>query len=219
METTETKKTILTNPIFKEIVGICWQEAGGTDEMDSLEARASYKQFIPEAIQKLSRRPTALLSQDEVRGLWNEMRRWGLGWSERSGKGKWKTILLNPKQFEWVITQKVRYRWFRDSASLTSPVPLIPQATPATEISPEQLLRDELVAAQSRVQDLEVKRTRFEQEINRLKELISPLQEIVEVYEGLIKLEREKLTLLQPKEVQKDEGESAVPVHTNQAEA
>lgn len=194
------KRVIATNPIFKEIVEICWEDAGGTDEMDSLEIKRSCQEFIPAAIQKSptvqERCPAGVIvSSNQMVGLWREMQGFGLALTEKGKKRRWRKALCNPKRFNWETSKKAGYLWLKRKPKRETAVARV---TPEEELSPEAIMKDELTAAQAWILELKRKKSRFREEINRLEELISQFQKILEVYEGLIKLEQEKISLLQP---------------------
>jgi hypothetical protein len=206
------KITITTNPVLEEIFKICWQDAGGTEEMDNLVIERSYEEFILEAVQKS---PIvqwlcagSVLTSHQIIELWRDMRDLGLAVSERPVKGKreWRKILKNPKLFAWQISQKAGYQWLRPR-SVPKPkkeeVPVMPpvageQLSSEADEFLDEFLKDKLASAQLDIKELEVKKVQAEQEINRLKQLISPLEKIVALYERLISLEQEKISLLQP---------------------
>ena len=162
------EKTIVTNPLFKEIAEVCWQEANGTDEMENVEVMANYTEFIPKAAQRLSQRPSSPLSSEEARTLWREMLKTGLAFCERTEGINWKKTLINPKRFIWKITQKPRYRWLATAqkkvTSYSEPASTAKSKEESFEISSGTFFKEEFVATQSRIQALEEKRRELDQE-------------------------------------------------------
>lgn len=198
-------KTIVTNPLFKQIAEGCWQELNGTDEMESLETMANYSEFIPKAVQRLSQFQNYSLSLEEARTLWRGMLKAGLVFCERTEKMEWKKILVNPRKFIWETTQKPRYKWL---PAAPKKVPSFPKPSLATkeesfEANVEEFFKNELAEVQSRIQILEAKKEGLEEEKSRLEELLSRLQKILDAYDGLIRCEREKIVLLQPRQEDK----------------
>lgn len=200
---------IKTNPVFKNIVFKCWEDATGNggQGIDKIEAKCSYQIFIPEAVEALY--PEASIGSGNITDLWRQMKNLNLASSERKKPGKgWRFFLFNPNEFDWDCSEKALYRWLSAKAEVSQALePSAEESAMSPELDAGAIIEHELRGAQGRLQELEEKQQAIEQKKIRLQGLLKDLQEVINTYDALQKLEQEKIALLKGEEATEEEGQ------------